>query len=68
MSVVIQSFMIVQIMLNVLIYMERIHVAVKMDSVTFHITLNFQEEFVRVSNFYRKYNKSKTYIKYVFFF
>lgn len=66
MSVVIQSFTIVQITLNVLIYMERILVAVKTDLATFHITFSFQEEFVRVSNIYRKHNENKMFIKYFF--
>lgn len=49
MNVVIQNSTTVQIMQNVLIYMERIHVAAKMDFLTFHIIPNFQAESVLVS-------------------
>jgi len=52
MNVAIQSSMTVQIMPNVLIYMERIHVVAKMDFLTYHITPNFQAEFVLVSYFF----------------
>lgn len=51
MNVAIQNSMTVQIMPNVLIYMERIRVVAKMDFLTYHITPNFQAEFVLVSYF-----------------
>jgi len=57
MNVAIQSSMTVQIMPNVLIYMERIHVVAKMDFLTYHITPNFQAEFVLVSYFLYCCNK-----------
>jgi len=51
MNAVIQNSTTVQIMQNVLIYMERILVAAKMDFLTFHIIPNFLAEFVLVSYF-----------------
>jgi hypothetical protein len=50
MNVPIRSSTTAQIMLNVLIYTERILAAVKKDSLTFRITLNSLVEFVHVSN------------------